>query len=336
VEVVHITRKPREGQFSIERVFDVVRRQLAAKVRCRVVHCPFSGGLFGRIRNALHARAQGGEINHITGDVHYVALALAPASTVLTIHDAAALTRMRGLRRTLYKLLWFDWPARRSAIITTISETTKRMLVEEMGLPAEKIIVIPDCISDDFKPDPKTALNEIPVVLQIGTKKNKNLLRLAEALRGIPCLLEVVGRLSAEQKEALRDVPHRNSWDLSQEQLIQKYRDCDILAFVSTVEGFGMPIIEAQTVGRPVLASNVSSMPEVAGEGACYVDPLSGESIRAGLLRLIKDSAYRESLIRQGFRNAERFSAGKAAQAYEQVYRRIADTGQATGRVQAA
>jgi glycosyltransferase involved in cell wall biosynthesis len=81
-----------------------------------------------------------------------------------------------------------------------------------------------------------------------------------------------------------------------------------------------MPILEAQTVGRPVVTSNLSSMPEVAGTAACLVDPLSVASIREGVQRVIQDAPYREGLIAAGFENVKRFQAETVARAYGEVY----------------
>jgi glycosyltransferase involved in cell wall biosynthesis len=271
LRVTHHCRKPRAGQFSIERLFASVREALPPDVRCDIVQCPFRGGIFGRIANVLNARFRRGRVNHILGDVHYLALAFARDSTILTIHDAAALGRMKGWRSKLYRFFWFEMPTRRARVITVISEATRRVLVNELRVPDARIVVIPDCISPAFQPSPKQFNEAAPVVLQIGTKTNKNIARLAEAVRGTRCVLEIVGRLSSEQLDHLQrnGVQFRNTWDLSEEQILEKYRECDLLAFISTVEGFGVPIVEAQTVGRPVLASNVSSIPEVAGDGAC-------------------------------------------------------------------
>ena len=70
-----------------------------------------------------------------------------------------------------------------------------------------------------------------------------------------------------------------------------------MLTFVSTYEGFGLPILESQATGRPVVTSNVSSMPEVAGDAACLVNPYDADSIREGILRVINDDAYRKDLM---------------------------------------
>jgi glycosyltransferase involved in cell wall biosynthesis len=76
-------------------------------------------------------------------------------------------------------------------------------------------------------------------------------------------------------------------------------------------------------VGRPVVTGNLSSMPEVAGEGACLVDPYSVEAIRDGVMRVIRERSYRENLVSQGFRNIGRFSPEAVAREYENLYARI-------------
>jgi len=96
-----------------------------------------------------------------------------------------------------------------------------------------------------------------------------------------------------------------------------------MLAFVSTYEGFGMPIVEANKIGRPVITANVSSMPEIAGEAALLVDPLNATSIKAGILKIIENDAYREKLIENGLINAGRFDGNHLAQKYFKLYEKV-------------
>ena len=102
-----------------------------------------------------------------------------------------------------------------------------------------------------------------------------------------------------------------------------QYQLADIIVLPSTYEGFGMPILEAQAVGRPVLTSNISSMPEVAGDAACLVNPYDVNEIRAGINKIISDDNYRESLIQKGFENIKRYNPERIATDYYELYQRV-------------
>ncbi len=110
--------------------------------------------------------------------------------------------------------------------------------------------------------------------------------------------------------------------NLSEEQLFEKYKDCDLLFFASTYEGFGMPIMEANIVGRPVITSNLYSMPEVAGNAALLVDPFN-DDIRNGILKIINEDSLRDDLITKGFKNADRFTLENIAEDYLQLYKLV-------------
>jgi glycosyltransferase involved in cell wall biosynthesis len=155
---------------------------------------------------------------------------------------------------------------------------------------------------------------------------HKNLARVIEAIKGMNCLLDIVGRIPAEirQKIELYKINFRESVNISDKQLAVKYAESDVLLFPTIFEGFGLPIIEAQKSGRPVVTSNFNPMKEVAGEGACLVDPFDIQSIRKGLCRVIEDTAYRQLIVRNGFENINRFLPEKIALQYEQQYALIA------------
>jgi len=108
--------------------------------------------------------------------------------------------------------------------------------------------------------------------------------------------------------------------DIHDDEIVREYLNADMLVFVSTYEGFGLPILEGQAAGRPVITSCLSPMKEVAGGGACLVDPYSIVDIREGVLRVIHDSQYRAMLIQAGFDNVRAYSPKNVARQYSSLY----------------
>lgn len=326
--VTHFMRRPGSNTFSMERLYEDVRQALPVDCRVKVWICRhFSRGFWPRVKDAWLARAQQGDVNHVTGDVHYLTFLLDSRRTVLTVHDLVMLERLRGIRRFALWFLWYWLPVQRSRAIVVISETTRSLLRDSVRCDLGKIFVIHNNVSDEFQPVPRTFANSCPRILQIGTKTNKNLERVAEALSGMRCTLVIVGPLSKAQQSILHGygIDYENHVGLSREALVAQYVAADMLLFASTYEGFGLPIIEAQAVGRPVVTSNLSAMPEVAGEAASLVDPFDVMSIRAGVQRLISDAVYRNDLITKGFENVKRFRASHVAAQYAALYRRVAE-----------
>lgn len=297
------------------------------RVECRAHVCPcVSNGFIPRLRNLLDAARHQAQVNHITGDVHYLALGLHKRRTLLTIHDCASLERLRGVRRTVFKWFWFDLPIRRSALVSVISESTRQELLRSVHCPPAKIRVVHNCLTGELVPSPKPFNEAEPAILHLGTAANKNLERLARALAGLPCRLNIIGALSAEQRDLLEQckIRHANLPSATDLEVLHAFQSCDLVAFVSTYEGFGLPIIEANAIGRPVVTSNILSMPEVAGPAACLVDPFEVDSIRQGILRVWHDAGYRQTLVAAGFENIKRFQPAAIAAQYAALYEELA------------
>jgi glycosyltransferase involved in cell wall biosynthesis len=327
IKVVFFQRKPRKsGNFSLEFIFNDMRERLARKIESTVAVSRFeSAGIFKRLFNIVEASFRQGAVNHVTGDVNFLAILLNRKRTILTILDCYLMHVKTGPARWLYKTLYLKLPVKRATCITTISEAAKEDILHFAGYPADRIHVIPVAISEDYRPHPKDFNKEKPVLLVIGTAGNKNLLRLAEAIKGLPCHLSIVGKISEAQKETLEanKVEYSTASGISDEEMREKYHQCDMLAFPSTYEGFGMPILEANAVGRAVLTSRVSSMPYVAGDAACLVDPFDPGSIREGIEKIIHDDNYRQRLIENGYKNTARFAPDRIADMYYDLYQKI-------------
>lgn len=326
MQVTFFQRRPQGANFSIERLFVDVRAALPEEVDAEVAvsHFP-SKGFWPRVYNIIEAAFRQGDVNHITGDVHFLALLLRKKRTLLTIHDLVSVHRLNGLRRSVFLFFWYWLPIKRSSLVTVISEATKEDLLRYIKVDPKKVRVVLDCLSSFFHPAPKEFNTTKPVILQVGAGQNKNVERVAEALRGIPCNLRIIGMLTATQETVLQEYGVEYSFvaNISDEQVVEEYRCCNMLVFVSTFEGFGLPIIEAQATGRPVVTSNILSMPEVAGEAACLVDPFDVASIRGGILKIINDSLYRDELVMHGFENVKRFRPEIIAAQYADIYKEL-------------
>ena len=324
--IVHFMRRPRASDFSIERLYEDVRGEISNDINIRVWTCKnFSKGIVGRFRDMLAARRAQGSVNHVTGDVHYLAFLLNRNKTVITIHDTVLLEVFSGIKKWAFWLIWYWLPVYRSKYIVTVSEETRASLIKCVPDSASKISVIHNCISNEFVRVERKFNAEFPKILLIGTGPNKNLDRSIQALSGVGCSVVIVGMLNCDQVECLEicNIAYENYVSLGRGEMFQLYATSDMVLFASTYEGFGLPIVEAQAVGRPVVTSNVSSMPEIAGEGAWLVDPFDVMNIRAGILRVISDDGYRAQLVAAGFENAKRFSASSVAKKYEKIYRTI-------------
>ena len=326
MDVVQFQRKSGAGMFSVERLFSDVRSALPADITTRVrINRHLSRGIFPRLFDAFGAWHQRGSVNHILGDVHYLAWFLPRRRTVITILDCVSLERMTGFRRWLLWALWYWLPLKRAAKVTVISEYSRRSLLGWVRYPPEQIKVVPPTLSRAFLQASVEPNDGAWRLLQIGTSQNKNLLRVIQALNGLPVTLVIIGALCEPEKQALRDdgVNFENHVDLDVDQLLEQYRRAHIVIFASTYEGFGMPIIEAQAVGRPVITSNVCAMPEAAGNAACLVDPYDVGDIRRGVIRLMTDADYVSELVERGFLNASRYAPERIAAQYADVYREI-------------
>jgi glycosyltransferase involved in cell wall biosynthesis len=327
IKVTHYHRKPLEGMFSLEHLFSDIRGIAQPDLSIDVYESSFtSKGIWRRALNIIEAVFRQGDINHITGDVHYLSYLLFRNRTILTILDCVSLERLSGIKYWILWLLWYWVPLQRAGAITVISESTKKELLKYVRCNPDRIQVIHCCVSNIFLATDHIFNKTCPAILQIGTgAHNKNVERVARALRGIRCRWIIVGPLSEDQSAIIEEcgIDYENYTNLNEKEMFLMYQHTDILVFASTYEGFGLPIIEANAVGRPVVTSALYSMPEVAGNAACFVDPYSVNSIRNGILKVINEPEYRAELVKAGFDNVKRFRVNLIAEQYANLYRNM-------------
>lgn len=215
-------------------------------------------------------------------------------------------------------------------MVIAVSESTKRDLLEVSNIPEEKIIVIHEGPTANFKclrrygSDSNTLPDDVweakkvrkfrekyglpdKFILAIGgVGERRNLKRIEEACKDYNLVI------------AGQTLP----W-LGMDELELLYNSATVLLYCSLYEGFGIPILDAFACGLPVITSNVSAMPEIGVKAALYVDPYSLKSIKDSLDMLMNDEKLRESLTKLGFEQVKQFSWEKAARETLQVYRQL-------------
>lgn len=323
-------RKRREvHNTSIEVVTRTLLPDFEGAYDVEVKIAPFlSNGLLRRLCIALDAWRVRTNVFHVTGDINFAALLRPRRGVVLSILDTAALEAATGFRRKVLRAFWLALPVRRAQAVVTISQFSRDAIVRHLGYDPGNIVVIPVPVPSFFKASPKPFDEVRPRILQVGTAANKNFERVVEAVAGVSCRLCILGPLSESIKARMKElaIEYESHLNVSDDQLRRLYEGCDLVTFCSTYEGFGMPVVEANAVGRPVVTSNVCSLPEVAGDAALTVDPEDITAIRSAILRLIGDAELRRKLVENGFVNARRFDKHEIARQFLRVFD-LADRG---------
>jgi glycosyltransferase involved in cell wall biosynthesis len=326
LSITYFYREPRKTGVSIEGIFKLVADCLKEKVNIREYYCDPNRS---RLQNTLRAGKFSSEINHITGDVHFLALGLRGKKNVLTVHDLGhydTLKKRSFFKHLVYKLFWYQYPLKYINIVTVVSEFTKRKLIEYFNVPEEKIRIIYDPIKPVFQYSKKEEICSQPKILMLGTGKHKNLNNLIEATKNTGFHLDIIGWPSDEELTKLKSYQISNTVynRLSDEDVYKRYLECDVLFFASFYEGFGMPIVEAQSVGRPVITSNIGAMKEVAGNSAVLVDPNSPDEIKNAIMKLVNDKKFYDEVVEKGRENIAPYQSEIIAGKYLDVYMELA------------
>lgn len=326
MKVCYIYRK--NGARSIERVFAQIRKAMGGGVEQSEVRCTNRNlyNPFTYIMNIFECRRNKSDVYHIVGEIHYAALFFGRSKTIVTVHDLGHFFRKTGVVGFILRCLYAHLPLRWAKHIVAISNFSKNEIVERVGVSPEKISVIYDPAPDWFEFSPKKLDLHCPTILCFCHMKNKNLTGIINAVKGLNCRLRIIGRISESDRELLEEykISYSNDFDISGGQIIEEYKNCDILLFPSTYEGFGVPVLEAQLTGRPVITSDIEPLTEVAGDAAVFVNPFDSDSIRSGIVRLTENPDLSSELVKKGLENAKRFSPKLIASQYLEMYGKIA------------
>ena len=279
----------------------------------------------------------------------YVMPPYCPCPAVVVIHDISyedhpeffnplEARRMKWLIRA---------SARRAAHILTLSEYSKTQIAERYAVPPERITVTPAAAASAFRIlDDPAALQAsrarlgvtAPFIVAVGNvQPRKNLIRLMHAYARLRRSgrvghdLVLVGQPTWKGSAILETAKSlgieafvKHTGYVSEEDLVALYNAADVFIYPSLYEGFGLPIVEAMACGTPVITSNVTSLPEVAGTAALLVDPRSEDDIAAALDRLLHDETLRRTLRAAGLARAKAFTWEKMTAETVAVYRALA------------
>ncbi len=240
---------------------------------------------------------------------------------VLTIHDLMHLFFYSRLHKEYYR--WIIAPlAKKAKKIITVSEYSKSLLTEKLGIPKDLIRVIYNGVGENFLQNEREYELDRPYLLYVGNRRNyKNVPAMLEAFSGADIPRDFVFALSGYPDPVTET--HIRSLGIEgrvrflgmipEEELPAVYKGAHATLFVSKMEGFGLPVLESMASGTPVLTSSGSSLPEIAGGAAVCVPPDEVKAIQQGIELLVHDKTAYVSCVEKGLTRARDFSWEKTA-----------------------
>lgn len=254
-----------------------------------------------------------------------------PIPFVLTIHDLIHLFapgNAQFLKKNFYQFL-LKPSVKQAEKILTVSEYSKKMILEWSNISAEKVSITPCGVSQHMIALGTKHQPGFPYILHVGNaeKIHKNVHRLLQAFAQVKSDTQLrlifTHELSTESWQFIRGSHLEKrilvEKNLSEENLAAYYRGAEAVVFPSLYEGFGLPVLEGMACGVPVLTANVTSLPEVASDAALLVDPFSVDAIAVGIEKIMSDTALRATLTKRGLERAALFSWDKTAQKIQAI-----------------
>ena len=267
---------------------------------------------------------------------------------VTTIHDVKPLLLSDGKRqwpwKGMFKRYLIPNPLEKIDHVVTISQCSKRDIMEKLGVPEDRISVIYQGVEfDRFSPKPLVSSGRAenpPYILCVsGSDPTKNIQSLIHAYSKLPnrilkeFQLVLAGDLERDRRlgETITQLGLENNVVMtgivSDERLVRLYQDATVFVFPSLYEGFGLPLLEAMACGCPVISSNRSSIPEVVGDAGILLDPLDIAAMSHAIDRVVTDSNFAEQLRVAGIRQAKQFSWDRTARETVQLYQQVVGAG---------
>lgn len=327
MKILYIYRNQSLG-YSIAKVFRPIEEEMRKYAEVDSVYLPEHSAkpwhLWKNIKFAKRTiSVKNYDVVHITGGEYYLLPFLkGKYRVVVTVHDLGFFTNTRLSPRTF--MLYFLWIKTLNIAdkVTCISEKTMKEVKKYVSFAAGQICTIHNPVGREFLFSPRKFNASCPIILQIGTRPHKNLNNTIVALKNFPCKLRIIGNLNLAQKALLEHyhVNYSSVSNISDDEILQEYERCDIVNFPSFYEGFGMPIIEGQAVGRVVVTSNLSPMKEVAANSAVLVNPTEPASILEGYKEAI---AKHETFVKLGLENVRRFKLEIITKEYFSLYNEL-------------